>query len=74
MAKISLQVIAPDLETIRSAAAYAKSIECKNLHNAKTKSDLKKKKNKAFVNKAVNKKVKPNNHHISNLAAKIAIN
>lgn len=31
VAKISQQVIAPALETIRSAAAYAKSIECKNL-------------------------------------------
>lgn len=31
VAKISQQVIAPALETIRSAAAYAKSIECMNL-------------------------------------------
>lgn len=41
VAKISQQVIAPALETIRSAAAYAKSIECKNLHNFRAKSDTK---------------------------------
>jgi hypothetical protein len=39
VAKISEQVIAPALETIRSAAAYAKSIECKNLYNFITTSD-----------------------------------
>lgn len=33
VAKISQQVIAPALEMIRSAAAYAKSIECMNLHD-----------------------------------------
>lgn len=41
VANISQQVIAPALETIRSAAAYAKSIECMNLYNRKGKSETK---------------------------------
>lgn len=36
VATISEQVIAPALDIIRSAAAYAKCIECKNLHNDRT--------------------------------------
>lgn len=42
VAKISQQVIAPALETIRSAAAYARSIECKNLKHLRDMSDTKK--------------------------------
>lgn len=42
VAKISQQVIAPALETIRSAAAYAKSIECKNLQHFRDTSGTKK--------------------------------
>lgn len=42
VAKISEQVIAPAREMMRSAAAYANSIECKNLHNFRDTSDLRK--------------------------------
>ena len=42
VAKISVQVIAPALETTRSAAAYAKSILCKNLQGFRATSGSRK--------------------------------
>lgn len=41
-AKISEQVIAPALETTRSAAAYARSTVCRNLNNFPLKKKRKK--------------------------------
>ena len=64
VAKISEQVIAPARETMRSDAAYAKSIECKNLHNFRGTSDLRRLKHKHFGKHSIISKISAslNNH------------